>query len=189
MEGVGAGGPVLAEAAAEIKEKEKKEAEVKDKKKSKKKKKKKKRSRSSRSRSRGSKKAKRRKAKKETGGALAVAPVQQTATVEFKEIAQEVLFKGSGLDPHVKTRRKQRRRAQRQARRNHQKKEDSRSKSSDEGGELSLKGDQVFRESQKIPGIALQFPGVLSSQAIEQMQELLVQQLTKKIQSPRSEKD
>ena len=40
-----------------------------------------------------------------------------------------------------------------------------------------MKGDQIFGESQKIRGIALQFPGVLTSQAIEQMQELLVQEL------------
>ena len=42
---------------------------------------------------------------------------------------------------------------------------------------MALKGDQIFGESQKIRGIALQFPGVLTSQAIEQMQQFLVQEV------------
>ena len=180
MEAVGGPGPAATAAAAEIEVKEAKEKEEKEKKKEKKKKKKKrKRSHSPRSKSGESKRGRSRKRKKETGKGpgSSSSPSSSSTTVEFKEISQEVLFRGSGLDPQVRTRRKQRRRARRMARRSRHKKEESRSGSSEDGGDLALKGDQIFGESQKIRGIALQFPGVLTSQAIEQMQQLLVQEV------------
>ena len=180
MDGIGGPSPGAVAAVAEIEEKEKKEKAEKEKKKSKKKKKKKrKRGRSSRSRSEGSKKEKERK-KKADGGRSPVSSSSTTSsssTVEFKAVSQEELFRGSGLDPNIKTRRKQRRRAQRLARRSHHQKDESKSASSDDGRELGLKGDQVFGEPQRIRAIALQYPGVLSAQAIDQMQDLLVQEL------------
>ena len=180
MEGVGGPGPGATAAVAEIEEKEKKAKEEKEKKKSKKKKKRKRRrSRSPRSGSEESKKGKEKKKKKESGKSPAdsSSSTSSSSTVEFKEVPQEVLFRGSGMDPHLRNRRKLRRRAQRMARRSHHKKEDSKSASSGDGAELALKGDQIFGESQKIRAVALQFPGVLTSQAVEQMQELLVQEL------------
>ena len=175
MDAVGGPGPVVAAAVAEIEEKAKKSKEGKEKKRSKKKKKKKrKRSRTPRSASEESKKGKERKKKKEAGKSpvSSSSSTSSSSTVEFKEVGQEVLFRGSGMDPNTRTRR-----AQRMARRSYRKKEDSRSASSGDGGDLALKGDQIFGESQKIRAVALQFPGVLTSQAVEQMQELLVQEL------------
>ena len=180
MDGIGGPSPGAVAAAAEIEEKEKKEKAEKEKKKSKKKKKKKRRrGRSSKSRSEASKKEKDKRRKKDTGKSpgSSSSSTSSSSTVEFKAVTQEVLFRGSGMDPNARTRRKQRRRAQHLARRSHHQKDESKSASSDDGGELALKGDQVFGEPQRIRGIALQYPGVLSALAIEQMQDLLVQEL------------
>ena len=180
MEGIGGPSPGAVAAAAEIAEKEDREKADKEKKKAKKKKKKKrKRGRSSRSKSEGSKKEKVRKRKKESGKspASSSSSTSSSSSIEFKAVTQEVMFRGSGMDPNARVRRKQRRRAQRVARRSDRKKDESRSASPDDRGELALKGDQVFGEPQRIRGIALQYPGVVSAQAIEQMQELLVQEL------------
>ena len=122
MEAVGGPSPGAAAAAAEIEEKENKEKEDKEKKKEKKKRKKKrKKSRSPRSKSGESKRGRSKKRKKEAGRdpGSSSSSTSSSSTVEFKEVPQEVLFRGSGMDPHVRTRRKQRRRAQRMARRSH----------------------------------------------------------------------
>ena len=178
MDGIGGPSPGAVAAAAEIEEKEKKERAEKEKKRGKKKKKKKrKRGRSSRSKSEASKKEKakkrRTKRRKDTGKSpgSSSSSTSSSSSIEFKAVTQEVMFRGSGMDPNARIRRKQRRRAQRLARRSQHTKDESKSASSDDGGELALKGDQVFGEPQRIRGIALQFPGVLSAQAIEQMQD------------------
>lgn len=100
-----------------------------------------------------------------------------SSTIEFKEIEQSTMFTGSGLDPRRRIRLRQRRRAQKFARKARSSKKDSKSDSSESPADLVLKGDQVFGESQKIRAVGLMFPGVLASQGIEAMQNLLVQEI------------
>ena len=80
------------------------------------------------------------------------------------------MFGRSGLDPVKRSRNRQRRRAQRYAQSSRSKKRDSESSSS--GDAMGLKGQTIFGEPQRVRAVALNFPSVLSAQAIEDMQEL-----------------
>lgn len=165
---------------------EKDDGKKKDKKKTKKKKrqrsrkrsrspdsKRRKRSRSSRSRRRGGDKEKR-----SAGEIGARSPARSSSSsstsssTAYTPVDQKRMFAHSGLDPMKKARNRQRRKAQRYAQRHRSKKEDSKSSSSGDGA--GLKGQTIFGEHQRVRAVALNFPGVLSAQAIEDMQELIL---------------
>lgn len=92
---------------------------------------------------------------------------------EYKAVEQKRMFANSGLDPSTeKARNRQRRKAQRYAQKNRNKKGESKSSSSGDGA--GLKGQTIFGEPQRVRAVAMNFPGVLSAQAIEDMQELML---------------
>ena len=131
------------------------------------------RSRSTRSRRREGGK------EKKTGGEVgAGSPVRSSSSSStssspaYKPVEQKKMFAYSGLDPMKKARNRQRRKAQRYAQRSRSKKEDSKSSSS--GNAAGLKGQTIFGEHQRVRAVALNFPGVLAAQAIEDMQELIL---------------
>ena len=135
--------------------------------------KKRRRSRSSRSRRRESEKK-----KKAAEGDGAKDPVRSSSSsstsssTAYTPVDQKRLFAHSGLDPVKKLRNRQRRKAQRYAQRSRPKKDDSQSSTSGDGA--GFKGQTIFGEHQRVRGVALNFPGVLSAQAIEDMQELML---------------
>ena len=178
------GDPGVARAAVtkaekqDVKEKEKKKEKKRSRRRHRKKSgspdsKKRKRSRSSRSRRRGSEKGK----KAADGDGVkdpgrSSSSSSSSSTTVYTAVDQKRLFAHSGLDPVKKVRNRQCRKAQRYAQRSRPKKEDSRSSTSEDGG--GFKGQTSFGEHQRVRGVALNFPGVLSAQAIEDMQELML---------------
>ena len=118
------------------------------------------------------KKKKEKKKKKRARSSSSSASSSTSSGVRHKAVQQKVMFGGSGLDPLKKARRWQRRKAQRYAQRSHGRGGDSKSDSSNEG--IFLKGQAIFGEPQRVRAVAMNFPGVLSAQTIENMQELML---------------
>lgn len=95
-----------------------------------------------------------------------------SSEVKRKAVEQKVMFGGGGLDPLKKARNRRRRKAQRYAQRTQSRRGEDKSNSSNE--ETSLKGQAIFGEPQRVRAVAMNFPGVLSAQTIENMQELML---------------
>ena len=95
-----------------------------------------------------------------------------TSSTGYTPVDQKRMFSHSGLDPEKRARNHQRRKAQRYAQRSRSKRGDSKSSSSGHGA--GLKGQTIFGEHQRVRAVALNFPGVLSAQAIEDMAELML---------------
>lgn len=91
---------------------------------------------------------------------------------EFEAVTQKVMFGRSGLDPSKRVRNRLRRRAQRFARKAGRGKSESGSDSS--RIEAPRKGEAIFGEAHRIRAVGVSYPGVLSAQAIEDMQELML---------------
>ena len=133
----------------------------------------KKRSRSGRSQRKGGDKEKR-----AAAGIGANSPGRSTSssstssTWAYTPVDQKRMFARSGLDPVRRARNRKRRKAQRYAQRGRRTTGESKSSSSGEGA--GLKGQTIFGEHQRVRAVGLNFPGVLSAQAIEDMQELML---------------
>ena len=119
------------------------------------------------------KKKRKKKSKKKKKRARSASQSSSTSSeAKHKAVEQKVMFGGSGLDPLKKARNRKRRKAQRYAQRSQSKRAESKSNSS--GEETTLKLQAIFGEPQRVRAVALSFPGVLSAQTIENMQELML---------------